>query len=257
MFGLDERIAAIGSTESLLIVAVVAVLLGLRHATDPDHLTAVSTLVASDEEHGTRRARALGLSWGLGHATTLFAFGLPIVVFDSFLPEPLVQAAEVTIGLVIIALALRLLRRWRRGHFHSHPHEHPGAGPHRHLHAHAEAPGAEHPERHDHRHRSPPARSAAGAYGIGLVHGMGGSAGVGVLLLAAMPAAGAAVLALALFALFTAISMAITSSSLGYALSRGPVASRFGALAPALGTLSLAFGAWYALGALGAVPYYF
>ena len=253
MLGLDERIAAIGSSGSLLVVAVVAVLLGLRHATDPDHLTAVSTLVASDREHGTRRARALGLAWGLGHATTLFAFGLPIVLFDEFLPEPVVQAAEVAIGLVIIALALRLLLRWRGGHFHSHPHEHPGAGRHRHLHGHA----AEHPDLHEHRHHSPPARTATGAYGIGLVHGMGGSAGVGVLLLAAIPVAATGVLALTLFALCTAISMALASSSLGYALSRGPVARRFGALAPALGTLGLAFGAWYALGALGAVPYYF
>lgn len=257
MFGLDERIAAIGSAESLLIVAVVAVLLGVRHATDPDHLTAVSTLVASDEEHGTRRARTLGLSWGLGHATTLFAFGLPIVLFDRFLPEPVVQAAEVTIGLVIIVLALRLLGRWRRGHFHSHPHEHTDGGSHRHLHAHTEAPREGHPEAHAHSHPSPPARTAVGAYGIGLVHGMGGSAGVGVLLLAAIPVAATGVLALALFALVTAISMAIASSSLGYALSRGPVARHFGAVAPALGTLSLAFGAWYALGALGAVPYYF
>lgn len=257
MFGLDESIAAIGSTESLLIVVVVAVLLGLRHATDPDHLTAVSTLVASDSEHGTRRARALGLSWGLGHATTLFAFGLPIVLFDELLPEPVVRAAEVTIGLVIVALAVRLLRRWRRGHFHSHPHTHVEGGPHRHLHAHREAPSDGHPEAHEHDHPSPRGRSAAGAYVIGLVHGMGGSAGVGVLLLAAIPVAATGVLALALFAVFTALSMAIASSSLGYALSRGPVARRFGAFAPVLGTFGVAFGAWYALGAVGAVPYYF
>lgn len=257
MFGLDERIAAIGSTESLVIVIFVAVLLGLRHATDPDHLTAVSTLVASDGEHGTRRARALGLSWGLGHATTLFAFGLPIVLFDRFLPEPVVQAAELTIGLVIVALAVRLLRRWRRGHFHSHPHTHADGGPHRHLHAHREAPADPHFEAHEHEHRSPRARSAAAAYGIGLVHGTGGSAGVGVLLLAAIPAAATGVLALALFALFTALSMAIASTSLGYALSRGPVAKRFDGLAPVLGTLGVAFGAWYALEALGAVTYNF
>lgn len=257
MFGLDERIAAIGSTESLLIVAVVAVLLGLRHAADPDHLTAVSTLVASDQEHGTRRARALGLAWGLGHATTLFAFGLPVVLFDEFLPEPAVQAAEVAIGLVIIVLALRLLWRWRGGHFHSHRHEHPGAGAHRHLHSHRDAPQDEHPAAHEHRHPSSSGRTTQGAYGIGLVHGMGGSAGVGVLLLAAIPAPAAGVLALALFAIFTAISMAVASASFGFVLSHEPVVSRFGALAPALGTLSLAFGAWYALGALGALPYHF
>ncbi|HKG17758.1 MAG TPA: hypothetical protein VKA96_08730, partial [Solirubrobacteraceae bacterium] len=72
MAGLDERIATLGAGHGLLVVVAVAILLGLRHATDPDHLTAVSTLIASDHERGSRRAGRLGLSWGLGHATTLF-----------------------------------------------------------------------------------------------------------------------------------------------------------------------------------------
>ncbi|MFL5895289.1 MAG: hypothetical protein ACJ76Z_09255, partial [Thermoleophilaceae bacterium] len=90
---------------------------------------------------------------------------------------------------------------------------------------------------------------------IGLVHGMGGSAGVGVLLLAAIPDHVEAVAALALFAVFTAISMALASTTFGYALSRPRVVARFARLAPALGMLSLAFGIWYSLGAAGAVPY--
>ena len=94
MFGLDERIAALGSGEAFLLVAAVAVLLGLRHATDPDHLTAVSTLVMSDRRSGTRRAASLGAAWGLGHATTLFLFGLPVVLFRSALPEAVQSAAE-------------------------------------------------------------------------------------------------------------------------------------------------------------------
>ena len=74
MFGLDDQIAGLGAGEAFLVVAVIAILLGLRHATDPDHLTAVSTLVAGDRAD-TRGAGRLGLAWGLGHATTLFAFG--------------------------------------------------------------------------------------------------------------------------------------------------------------------------------------
>ena len=61
MAGLDERIAGLGG-HGLLVVVAVAILIGLRHATDPDHLTAVSTLIASDDERGTRRAGRLGLS---------------------------------------------------------------------------------------------------------------------------------------------------------------------------------------------------
>jgi ABC-type nickel/cobalt efflux system permease component RcnA len=227
MLGLDQRIAALGSGEAFLIVVTIAILLGLRHATDPDHLTAVSTLVAGEDETGARRAGALGLAWGIGHASSLFVFGLPIVLFRGYLPEPLQQAAEVAVGFVIMALALRLLIRWRRGHFH------------------------------DHKHTAPAARSPRQAFGIGLVHGMGGSAGVGVLLLAAIPNHLEGVTALLLFASFTAISMALASTAFGYAISRGPVLRRFHAVAPVLGALSLAFGAWYALGAVHAVPYAF
>ena len=257
MFGLDDKIAALSTGEVFLIVIAVAVLLGLRHATDPDHLTAVSTLVASQDDHGPKRAGTLGFSWGLGHATTLFVFGLPIVLFNRYLPDRVQQGAEVAIGFLIIGLAVRLLVRWRRGYFHSHSHPHP-EDEHRHVHMHERPRDAHVSERdHEHRHAAGLGRSPLQAYGIGLLHGMGGSAGVGVLLLASIPDHVEGVAALVVFAFFTAVSMAIASSSFGYALSRGPVLRRFVAVAPVLGVVSLAFGVWYALGALNTVPYYF
>jgi high-affinity nickel permease len=226
MFGLDDKIAALSTGDAFLIVIAVAVLLGLRHATDPDHLTAVSTLVASGEERGPGRAARLGLAWGFGHATTLFVFGLPIVLANSYLPEPVQQAAETLVGVLIIVLAVRLLLRWRRGHLHPHT-----------------------------PHPTPRTRNRFQAYGIGLVHGMGGSAGVGILLLAAIRDHALGIAALFVFAFFTAISMSIASATFGYTMSRGPVLRRFVRVAPVMGMLSLAFGAWYALGAVGAVPY--
>ena len=98
-------------------------------------------------------------------------------------------------------------------------------------------------------------RSPTQAFGIGMVHGMGGSAGVGVLLLATIPDQAAAVAALMVLALGTAVSMAVLSSAFGYAITRGPVLRRMLAFAPAMGFATLAFGCWYALGAVGAVPY--
>jgi hypothetical protein len=234
VFGLDESVAALGTGETLAIVLAVAMLLGLRHATDPDHLAAVSTLVAGDrDESGARRAARLGLAWGAGHATTLFAFGLPIVLFGGCLPEHVQEAAEAAVGVVIVALAVRLLLRWRRGELRA-PHPHP--------HGTAAAP--------------PRARSPLTAFGIGLVHGMGGSAGVGVLLLAAIPDHVEGAAALALFASCTAVSMALASGSFGWVLSRSAVRRAYAAVAPAVGVASLAFGIWYALGAVhSAVPH--
>ncbi len=255
MIGLDDKIAALGTGDAFLIVIAVATLLGLRHAADPDHLTAVSTLIASGEKQSGRRAGVLGLSWGLGHATTLIAFGLPIVLFNGYLPEAVQRTAEVAVGVLIVVLALRLLIRWRRGYLHAHLHQHDGDF-HRHLHVH-ERPQPKRAGSHKHRHAPSLGRSPTQAYGIGLVHGMGGSAGVGLLLLAAIPSHVEGLVALIVFALFTAVSMAIASTSFGYVLSRGPVLRRFVTAAPALGVVSLAFGVWYALGALNAVPYYF
>jgi high-affinity nickel permease len=248
--GLDQQIAQLSNGHSLLVVLAVALLLGLRHAGDPDHLAAVSTLIASDPDDGTRRAGRLGLAWGLGHATTLIAFGVPVVLFGSYLPGGIRRVAEVAVGVLIMALAARLLVRWRRGRFHAHAHLH-GAVRHRHLHAHDTH--AVHAHAHDTATRL--GRSPLQAYSIGLLHGVGGSAGIGVLLIAGIHAHGEAAMALVLFALAAAASMATLSSGFGYALTRGPAMQRTLAFAPALGVVTLAFGAWYALGAVAALPY--
>jgi ABC-type nickel/cobalt efflux system permease component RcnA len=254
MLGLDERIADLGANGGLLLALGIAVVLGLRHATDPDHLTAVSTLVMSEDRGSPRRATVLGLSWGAGHAITLFALGLPVVLVGRHLPETVQRGAELAIGIVIVVLAARLLVRWRRGYLHVHVHSH-GRLRHAHPHVHAETGDHAHVE-HLHRHAAL-GRSPAAAFGIGLLHGAGGSAGAGVLIVAAVSHRGGAVIALALFAITTALSMALCSTAFGAALSRPPVARRFGALAPAFGTLGLLFGAWYALGAVQTVPYPF
>lgn len=251
MFGLDEFIAGLGADAGLMALLVVAAMLGLRHATDPDHLAAVTALIAGDERHGARRAGGLGLAWGAGHGTTITIVGIPIVVMDAYLPEVVQIGTETLIGLLIMGLALRLLWRWRQG-FHAHRHEH-GGEHHTHVHAHEDAAAA---DRHEHEHASD-LRTVRGAYAIGLVHGIGGSAGIGILLLAAIPDAGVGIAALLLFAAFTAVSMGAASMLFGRALSGDPVRRRLRVATPALGVFNLAFGAWYALGALGAMPYAF
>jgi hypothetical protein len=210
MLGVDESLGQLAEGHALVVALAVALLLGLRHATDPDHLVAVSTLLASDADGDRRRAGRLGLAWGAGHASTLLVFGLPIVLFHASLPEAAQRGAEVLVGLVIVFLGIRLLVR-RRGRI---------------------------------------GRSPVEAFGIGLVHGMAGSAGVGVLLLAAVPARSEAVAALVVLAIGTALSMAVLS----YALGRVITGRRFD-FAPAMGAVTCAFGGWYALAAAGAVPY--
>src|SRR4249919_3276705 len=225
MFGLDDWISSLSNGASVGVVLLVAALLGLRHATDPDHIAAMTTLVASGREHAARTAARLGAWWGIGHATTLVVFGIPVLLAGRYLPERMQQGAETAVAVLIVFLALRLLVRWRHGYFdlHAHPHQ----------------------ER-AHRHA---VRTPAGALGVGLVHGMGGSAGVGVLLLAAIPSEALAVASLVLLAVFTV--------GFGLTLATRPVAAVSRTLLPAMGAASLLFGVWYAAAAWSLAPYPF
>jgi ABC-type nickel/cobalt efflux system permease component RcnA len=229
MFGLDHYLTSFSDGTTLILVIVVAILLGLRHATDPDHLAAVTTLLASTERRACDAAK-LGLAWGAGHALTLFA-----------LPEAVQRAAETAIGFLIAGLAVWLLARWRRGAFHAHPHDH-GDRSHAHLHSHSTSP-------HEHAR----GRTPLGAFAIGLLHGIGGSAGVGILLVSTIDRTALAIGALGILAAFTAVSMTLLTTGFGLTLGRRSL----GRLAPALGVASLAFGLWYALGAQNLLPYYF
>ena len=231
MFGLDDWIAGLSDGGSIAVVVAVAVLLGLRHATDPDHIAAVTTLVASGRERATGAAARLGAWWGAGHALTLVAFGIPILLADRYLPDAVQRGAETAVAALIVFLAVRLIVRWRHGAFATR-------------------------STHDGGHRHP-VRSPAGAFGIGLVHGMGGSAGVGVLLLAAIPSTPVAVASLFVLALFTAVSMTAVTTGVGLTLGTRPVAAGMGVAAPALGAVSLAFGLWYAAAAWSVAPYPF
>jgi high-affinity nickel permease len=233
---------------SLGVILLISALLGLRHASDPDHLAAVTTLIASEKDK-VRKAGVMGLLWGAGHGTTLVLLGLPLVLFNRYLPEIVQQAAETLIGVIIILLAARLLLRWRQGVFHVHAHTH-GGETHRHLHSHAQD------EAHEHGHTLAK-RTPLGAYGVGLVHGIGGSGGLTLLLLSTIGDKAQAAGALLLFASGTAFSMALLSTAFGLAIAGGPVGRNFGRVAPVLGVLGVAFGAWYALGALGVVVYPF
>jgi cytochrome c biogenesis protein CcdA len=231
------------------VILLISLFLGLRHASDPDHLAAVTTLIASEEERKqVRKAGLLGLFWGLGHGTTLVILGLPLVLFNRLLPERVSQIAEVAIGLVIVLLAVRLLLRWRRGFYHVHSHDHDGQPEHRHVHSHKESDSHE----HDTLKRTP-----LSAYGIGLVHGIGGSGGLTLLLLSTISNQAEATVALLIFAAGTAASMAILSTAFGLIIAGGPIAKNFERVAPVLGVLSLVFGGWYALGALDVVKYPF
>jgi high-affinity nickel-transport protein len=223
---------------TLASVLALGFLLGMRHATDADHVVAVSTIVARTRRFGA--AWLLGAFWGAGHSLTIMLVGAAILLFKVTIPPRLGLSLEFFVGLVLVALGAANIagaRLWR-GHRHAHGHDH---GEHRHYHIHWLRPsGWRRTMRAAGRGRL--LRSAA----VGLAHGLAGSAAVALLALAAIPDARLGMIYLAVFGIGTLAGMLLLSAALE--LPMVFAARRFTAggpwLALASGTLSLAFGLW-------------
>ena len=214
----------------LVVALAVALILGLRHASDPDHLVAVTSLVAADGGD-TRRAARLGAWWGIGHGGTLLVVGLPLIVVKSELPGWLELGAERAVGVIILLLTARVLWKWVRGDYRATTH----AGvPHEHRHLHGET--------HGHGGNRTPAQAA----GIGMLHGLAGTGAVVLLLIAALPTQLEAAAALLVFAPMSVLSMAACTTIFAWALTRPVVAPVYRTvLIPSFCTFGLLFGGWY------------
>jgi hypothetical protein len=235
---IDAWLQGLLSGAPLTVALLIAVVLGLRHASDPDHLVAVTSLVAADGGD-VRGAARLGAWWGAGHAGALVAIGIPLILFKSSLPSWLESSAETAIGVVILLLAGRIVVKWLRGDFRSGRHPHLSAGArssHRHLRDGGDG---------EHRHRS--VRTPRQALGIGVLHGVAGTGAVALLLIAALPGQLEAAAALAVFAPMSAISMTLCTTAFAWLLTRRLIDPVYRTvLIPAFGIFGLLFGAWYA-----------
>jgi hypothetical protein len=236
LFGPFERvdtwIASLLAGAPLLGALLLAAVLGLRHATDPDHLAAVTALVA-DRGRDVRAGARIGACWGIGHAVVLLALGVPLVLLQATLPAWLEAGAEHLIGVVIAVLALRLLWGWRHVRRRATSHRHPPAVRHRHVHE------------GDHAHSR--ARTGPQALAIGALHGLAGTGAIVLLLMASLPSAGQALAALAVFAPTSVASMVLCTAAFSWVLTRprmAPAATR--TLIPVMGVFGLVFGIWYA-----------
>ena len=219
----DAWLTGLLTGASLPVALAIACLLGLRHATDPDHMVAVTALVAADGS-GRHDAMRLGAWWGVGHAGTLLAAGIPLTLLGSQPPAWLERGAETAIGLVMVLLAGRVLVRWLRGAYRLRP-------------------GADDARTH----ARPPVRAPREALAIGVLHGVAGTGAVVVLLIAALPSPAEATVALLLFAPMTALSMVLCTGGFAWSFTRPAVAPVANAvLIPALAAFGLVFGAWYA-----------
>lgn len=186
----------------ILALCGIGLLLGFRHAFEPDHLAAVSTLAT--RQGSLFEACRLGLAWAAGHTASVGVVVLAIMAGGLRLPERLWPAADLLVALLLIGLGGSVLLRYARGRWHLHVHTH-GAGPHLHLHSHAPGPA------HEHAH---PRGDARRSLGFGLLHGLAGGAAILVLLVAAAPTRAAQLAYFLAFAAGTMIGMLLVSFSL-------------------------------------------
>ena len=237
---------------SLVSILLLGFFLGMRHATDPDHVIAVTTIVARQRRVGA--AVLIGVLWGIGHTLTMVAVGGAIIVFGVVIPPRLGLTMELSVALMLILLGLLNvagIMRWITAiatPVHVHPHRH---GDYAHSHAHGQTPAA-----HGHAEDDTPiARldrrlGGLGLYQmlrplvVGVVHGLAGSAAVALLVLATIPDPWWGIAYLVVFGAGTIAGMmlitAATALPFTYTVSRFAAVNRH--LVLASGVASIGFG---------------
>jgi hypothetical protein len=226
----NDLISSIGSLAPVGFVAL-GFALGMRHATDPDHVVAVTAILT--RERRLVAATRTGLVWGLGHSLTVLLVGCAIIVLKIQVPVRLGLAMEFAVAIVLILLGLPavgvLLKSISAGLgwfsppvaaaaavVHSHVHSHGGVA-HSHVHAH-DADGATVHQSHlfDPDAACQPApRSALKSFGVGLVHGLAGSAAIALIVLGAIPQPIWGAAYLGVFCLGTIAGMMLITTAIG------------------------------------------
>ncbi|MDT7040887.1 sulfite exporter TauE/SafE family protein [Candidatus Nitronereus thalassa] len=177
-------------------------LLGLSHALDADHVVAVGTLAAETES--LKRSSLLGICWGIGHTLTLTVIGSLVLSLKWQIPEIVATSMEVLVAGMIVGLGALLLWRARRPlTLHAHTHSHDDST-HTHVHVHVQ-----NQEVHSHHHVR---NSLQKAFGVGLVHGIAGSAALTLTVMATMPSIVLGLMYIVVFGTGTILGMFVMST---------------------------------------------
>ena len=244
---------------SLLSIIAVGIFLGMRHATEPDHVIAVTTIVSG--QPNLRRAALTGTFWGVGHTLTIFVVGAAVILFNLVIPPRVGLSMELSVGLMLIVLGLMNVASFLRSMPATALHTHEGCrssipiltashGDYVHSHQHGHAP-----EAHSHSPEQTPLGSLDRAFGgiglyqhlrpliVGVVHGLAGSAAVTLLILTTIHDSRWAIAYLLVFGIGSIAGMILITMSIAstfrFVESNHLFSRRLGM---ASGLLSLAFG---------------
>ncbi|MCI0784666.1 MAG: urease accessory protein UreH, partial [Chloroflexi bacterium] len=203
---MEEQLAELG----LFAALALGIILGIRHSLDPDHVVAVSTIVS--EYRNPLRSFWVGISWGLGHTTTLLIIGVVIIALRLTIPDRMALLFEFFVGIMLVALGAQVIYSFRRKKVHQHAHGHQEAA-HEHFHSHAQSP--EHRPEHHEAHGIGKPFLRKKSYLVGTVHGVAGSAALTLLVLASIESPLAGLGYILLFGLGSVLSMGVMTILIG------------------------------------------
>ena len=250
---------------SLLSVIALGFFLGMRHATDPDHVIAVTTIVA--RHRSVKHAALIGGLWGVGHTLTILAVGGAIILLGWVIPVRVGLSMEFSVGLMLILLGIMNLTgimEWIYSNFSASAMLAPAAEIHSHSHSHGDYihthPHAHKPEAHTHDPEHTPLSWLDRHFGgiglyqlvrplvVGLVHGLAGSAAVALLVLTTIRDPWGATAYLAVFGVGTIAGMILITAAIGVPFAfAGKVSHRMNwGIRVASGLISLGFGLFLA-----------
>jgi len=231
---------------NLLAVLSISFVFGLKHATEVDHVVAITTIVSRHKN--VFRSAIVGALWGAGHTASLLIIGVIVLSLRIAIPETVSGWLEFGVALMIIALGVNALWRVTRknGEVHVHQHSHDGLS---HTHVHF----------HEHENKHNPSSRAAHSHAVsrvgwkpvlvGMMHGLAGSGALTLLVLTQISSSFLGLLYVATFGLGSIVGMLLMSGLVGlpFAFTSGKLTHVHQGLQTLAAVLSICFGVWYAL----------
>ena len=219
---------------TLLSVLALGFILGIKHAIEPDHVIAVSTIASQSKK--LWHASLAGVFWGIGHTATLFIIGIILILLKGEIPEKWAMSLEFLVGIMLVYLGVKTIFSFKNIHIHHHQHD---GDDHKHVHSHQNS------GEHNHKHQHKKTTYLQSMF-IGLVHGLAGSGAMVLLTMSTVKSIGEAAIYILIFGAGTVIGMLFFTTIIGipFVLSKkNKTISR--PLGIVTGVISTVFGVYY------------
>lgn len=219
---------------TLVSVLALGLILGIKHAIEPDHVIAVSTIASQSKK--LWHASLAGVFWGIGHTLTLFITGIILILLKGQIPDKWAMSLEFLVGIMLVFLGIKTIISFKNIHIHHHQHD---GDDHKHVHSHENS--GQHSHKHQHRNASYLQSTL-----IGSVHGLAGSGTMVLLTMSTVKSIGEAAIYILIFGAGTVIGMLFFTTIIGipFVLSnkRKTISRPLGIIT---GVISTVFGLYY------------